>query len=158
YLDRAAAVADRDADPARALLWLARALETAPDGGSDLRRVTRTSLEACRAQVLPLRGLFTYPAVVSAAAFSPDGRRILTGAEDGRARLWDAATGAELASLPHGRDRQRPAGPAVGRRRGAPAWRAAGAPGHDLGRGLQPRRPDRPDRQRRWHRPAVARG
>jgi WD40 repeat protein len=34
------------------------------------------------------------------AVFSPDGRYVLTAAAD-TARLWDAATGAELAVLPH---------------------------------------------------------
>ena len=36
---------------------------------------------------------------VTAAAFSPDGKRVLTGSADKTARLWDAATGAEVATL-----------------------------------------------------------
>src|SRR5262249_43098039 len=36
---------------------------------------------------------------VSAAAFSPDGARVLTGSRDGTARLWDAATGKTVATL-----------------------------------------------------------
>ncbi|PID58768.1 hypothetical protein CSB45_01860, partial [candidate division KSB3 bacterium] len=36
---------------------------------------------------------------VWSAAFSPDGRRIVTASRDGTARVWDAATGAELACL-----------------------------------------------------------
>jgi WD40 repeat protein len=101
HLDRALGASDRDADPARGMLWLVRALETAPAGATDLRRVIRTNLTACRAQLLPVRGLFTHPAVVAAAAFSPDGSRLLTGAEDGHARLWDPATGEVVASWPH---------------------------------------------------------
>jgi tetratricopeptide (TPR) repeat protein len=36
-----------------------------------------------------------------AVAFSPDGKRVLTGSDDGTARVWDAQTGAEIARLLH---------------------------------------------------------
>jgi eukaryotic-like serine/threonine-protein kinase len=36
---------------------------------------------------------------ISTAAFSPDGRRIVTAAHDGTARLWDAASGQEVLCL-----------------------------------------------------------
>ena len=40
---------------------------------------------------------------VTSVAFAPDGRTILTGSQDGTARLWDAATGREIeiGPLPH---------------------------------------------------------
>jgi WD40 repeat protein len=36
---------------------------------------------------------------VIACAYSPDGRSVMTGGREGKARLWDAATGAELQSF-----------------------------------------------------------
>jgi WD40 repeat protein len=36
---------------------------------------------------------------VLAVAFSPDGKRVLTGSDDNAARLWDAATGEAVATL-----------------------------------------------------------
>ena len=40
----------------------------------------------------PLGRPFPHSGAVSAAAFSPDGRTLLTGCEDGMARLWDPKT------------------------------------------------------------------
>jgi WD40 repeat protein len=46
-----------------------------------------------------LRSFRGHRAEVSCVAFRPDGQRILTGGGDGTARLWDGATGDELAEL-----------------------------------------------------------
>jgi eukaryotic-like serine/threonine-protein kinase len=45
---------------------------------------------------LELKG---HAAEVTCGAYSPDGRRVVTGAKDRTARVWDAATGRELAVL-----------------------------------------------------------
>jgi WD40 repeat protein len=40
--------------------------------------------------------LHGHPFGADSAAFSPDGRLLVTGGPDGRFRVWDAGTGAEL--------------------------------------------------------------
>ncbi len=39
--------------------------------------------------------------IVNTAAFSPDGKRIVTTSQDKSARVWDAASGKSLATLNH---------------------------------------------------------
>src|SRR5262249_1046086 len=51
----------------------------------------------CHQDLLTPRGHTTF---VAALAFSPDGKRIASFASDDTVKVWDAATGAELLSVP----------------------------------------------------------
>src|SRR5206468_3959022 len=80
-------------DVSRGMLWLAHALRLIPEDNADLRRAVRANLAAWRARLHPLRDILDHPAAVRAAAFSPDGRYVLTACADQKARLWDVAAG-----------------------------------------------------------------
>ena len=78
------------------MLWLGHALRDlrdAPPGADDLRHVIRANLGSGQARLHPARERFDHPGRVWAAAFSPDGKTILTGSTDNTARLWNADTG-----------------------------------------------------------------
>jgi len=89
----------KDRNFSRAVAWFHAALEAAlPDD------------EALRKSALALIGSYSSPAgrplvhdsAITDVELSRDGTRILTGSEDGTARLWDAGTGAVGARLVHG--------------------------------------------------------
>jgi WD40 repeat protein len=65
-------------------------------GGGGIDRVPLSIVDATRLAVVELAA--AAPAVQS-AAFSPDGTRIVTVSRDSTARVWDAASGAEIARL-----------------------------------------------------------
>jgi WD40 repeat protein len=99
-LDRGLALCEQG-DPGRGLLWLARALEIAPDDAGDLQWIIRTNLGAWSREVAALKG-FQGDDRTNSVAFSPDSRRIVTGASDD-ARLWDAVNGEPIGPpLEHG--------------------------------------------------------
>eukprot|EP00741_Cyanophora_paradoxa_P001918 tig00000523_g1857.t1 len=61
--------------------------------GADLGRAR---LQGCR---IPQWPAMMHPAHVTAVAWFPDGRRIVTGSDDQSVRVWDVETGAELLQL-----------------------------------------------------------
>jgi WD40 repeat protein/serine/threonine protein kinase len=80
-------------DVSLGVLWLAQSLETAPPDAKDLQRAIRTNLAAWGDTLRPLRATLPASSEVLAVAYSPDGKLVVTGTEDGTAQLWDAATG-----------------------------------------------------------------
>jgi WD40 repeat protein len=86
----------REGEVNQGILWLARALEAAPDGAGPLRRSLRTSLAGWRFRASSLRAVLPHGDSVQAVALSPNGRTCLTGGLDWTARLWDTATGKPL--------------------------------------------------------------
>ncbi|GAC1463454.1 MAG: hypothetical protein NVSMB9_00980 [Isosphaeraceae bacterium] len=76
------------------MLWMARALADATRvGADDLEQNIRANLAGWRDRVCLLQAILVQKDVVSAVAFSPDGRLVLTGCTGGLAQLWNAETG-----------------------------------------------------------------
>jgi eukaryotic-like serine/threonine-protein kinase len=92
-LDRGIALCE-EGEIARGLLWLARSLETAATAGADdLEPAIRANLAAWRRHLCLPRARLEHRTMVSDAAFSPDGKLVLTGDLESKAHLWDADTG-----------------------------------------------------------------
>jgi WD40 repeat protein/serine/threonine protein kinase len=89
-LDRGIALCEQG-EIARGLLWLTRSLEIATAAGAeDLEPAIRANLAAWRTCLFSLQASLDHSNAVFSAAFSPDGKLVLTGDAVEKARLWDA--------------------------------------------------------------------
>jgi WD40 repeat protein len=89
----ASAISDLSVDPSESLRLATQAVGVSdtPEAEVALRR----SLEDSRLRVVMLG----HRDWVNKAAYSPDGRRIVTASNDGTARVWDARTGRPISTL-----------------------------------------------------------
>jgi eukaryotic-like serine/threonine-protein kinase len=77
------------------LVWFAEALRR-DEGRPGRERLHRARLAGTLAQCPRLVEVWSHHGPVKCAAFSPDGRRVLTGSDDHTARVWGLATGAAV--------------------------------------------------------------
>src|SRR5207249_2338668 len=61
-----------------------------------INRLAKVWEAASGREIVSLKG---HTSLIASVAFSPDGRRIVTGSVDHTAKVWDAATGRELLTL-----------------------------------------------------------
>jgi WD40 repeat protein len=62
-------------------------------GDPDLQHAARANLSAWLPYYPRLKAIFSHARPVEGAAFSADGKLVVTGGDDGTARVWDTATG-----------------------------------------------------------------
>jgi WD40 repeat protein len=86
--------AELHSDPGLAMLLAIEAARRAP--GLETNHALFASLEACREE----RTLSGHTGQVLSAQFMPDGKRIISCAQDGTVRCWDAASGTQLFATP----------------------------------------------------------
>jgi WD40 repeat protein len=76
----------------RGLLLLAQSLSCAEGADASLQWAIRSNLSGWLPALSPVAATLPHPDRVLAFAWSPDGGAILTGCQDGRARLWEGST------------------------------------------------------------------
>ncbi len=101
HISRGLALCEQD-NVGPGLLWLTRALNTAPANAEELQHYLRLSLAAWQSRQCPLEVYLAHSANVRAIGFNPDGRTYFTLCSDGVCQCWDTATGVRKAS-PDGR-------------------------------------------------------
>lgn len=89
---------NRGIQPIRALAYAPRGSRTAVGAGSVLRATGKNAelWNITTDEIISFKG---HVSVVSAVAFSPQGDLVYTGSEDGTVKIWDAASGKEIATL-----------------------------------------------------------
>jgi hypothetical protein len=75
-----------DGEIGRGLVWIARSLDLAPADAAELRWACRAKMVHWRLGLATRDQMIGHPFEVNIARFSPDGSRILTGMDPGRAR------------------------------------------------------------------------
>jgi WD40 repeat protein/tRNA A-37 threonylcarbamoyl transferase component Bud32 len=84
------------------LLWLIESWRSAVDAGDlALQHAARANLAAWRPHYPRLRAVLSHSQPVTDAAFSPDGRTVMTCSVEGTVRLWDVASGKSIGSPLH---------------------------------------------------------
>jgi WD40 repeat protein len=87
------------------LLWLVDSWRSAVAADyADWQHAARASLSAWQRHHAEIKAVFSQAESVSHLAFSPNGKAVLTGSEDGTAQLWDAATAQPLGPALRHRD------------------------------------------------------
>jgi WD40 repeat protein len=85
------------------LVWFAEALRR-DEGHPGREHLHRARLAGTLAQCPRLVEVWSHDGPVKCVAFSPDGRRVLTGSDDHTARVWGLDTGAQVGpALQHGK-------------------------------------------------------
>src|SRR5262249_62036354 len=113
------------------LLPCAGGWAAAPGGAPALDRAVRANLRAWAFQTHALSACLDPPEPITCAAWSPDGRLVVTGGEDGTARVWHAASGRAVGSPLRHRGQGRAAAFSPDRKQGPTAGEDGAAPrGH----------------------------